>query len=162
MLVTAHNCWRGLTIVWRKYLGALIGGCINKGARLNFAAFNTTSSPPLFLLPLKFQFSPTLLEILPFISQHITKYFVHEHLPFVKPIMCMSCENHEVFTVTYYCYHYVWRQWIMCLFTCRCYQSSCSSNFPSVLLWLEGGSLKSCSKCLWINHCLHYNLYHWG
>ena len=22
-------------------------------------------------------------------------------------------------------------------------------------------SLKSCSKCLWISHCLHYELYHW-
>ena len=34
-----------MTIVWRKYLGALIliiGVVINKGARLNFAAFNTT------------------------------------------------------------------------------------------------------------------------
>ena len=22
-------------------------------------------------------------------------------------------------------------------------------------------SLESCSKCLWISHCLHYSLYHW-
>ena len=75
-----------------------------------FAAFYTTSSPPLFLLPLKFQISPTHLEILLFISQHTIKYYVHEHLPFVKPIMCMSCENHQAFTITYYCNHYEWRQ----------------------------------------------------
>ena len=156
-----------------------------------------------FLLPLKFQFIPTLLEIInssvdilfkyfvhecpklytwnypilfeifnSFASQHITKYFVHEYpKKFLYPILClghvkihpiMACETHWI----PYC-HIILLSLCMASkilypgFACHYYQSSCNSNLPNVVLWLEDESLKFCSKCLWINHCLHYNLYHW-
>ena len=44
---------------------------------------------PSFLLPLKFQFIPTLLEIFYFCSQHIIKYFVHKY-----PKFTLLCPGH--------------------------------------------------------------------
>ena len=118
---------------------------------------------------------PILFEIFnSFASQHITKYFVHEcPKKFLYPILCLghvkihpimsrACEIHWIF----YC-HIILLSLCMASkilypgFACHLYQSSCNSNLPNVVLWLEDESLKFCSKCLWINHCLHYNLYHW-
>ena len=156
-----------------------------------------------FLLPLKFQFIPTLLEIINSSvdillnilcmnvqnSIHETTLFFLKfsiHLPvnillnilctniqkkFLYPILClghvkihpiMACETHWI----PYC-HIILLSLCMASkilypgFACHYYLSSCNSNLPNVVLWLEGESLKFCSKCLWINHCLHYNLYHW-
>ena len=113
-LDTAQHCWCGSTNVGRfLFTRASCWLMVTRRLVWIWAPFIVS----IYVIPSSFSSS---LEIpthpysswnFPFISQHITKYFVHEYLNFIHHVMSRACENYWKFCYCHInCFHYAWSQ----------------------------------------------------